>query len=154
MAAMSVPMWRATSKAFSVDSESKSSQPNSQGTSRRWPLDEMGRNSVSPWTIPRMMACEIGTRRAQPAIGRGLRPAHRHIAEDEADASGAHRQPVDVAADLDDVEEHALQGRRDRELPHGRADLTVGDQHPGRTRGEVAAHRVHPRVQPDDGLDE
>ena len=49
---------------------SKSCQPNSQGTRMRWPDDEMGRNSVRPWTMPRTMAwmMGIGARVAQPAV--------------------------------------------------------------------------------------
>ena len=30
--------------------------PNRAGTIRRWAEDEIGRNSVSPWTIPSTMA--------------------------------------------------------------------------------------------------
>ena len=36
------------------------SNPNRSGTRRRWPLDEIGRNSERPCTIPRMMAWSVG----------------------------------------------------------------------------------------------
>ena len=58
--ATSVPMCSATSNAFCTLSLSKSFQPNSQGTTIRWPDDEIGRNSDSPWTRPRMMAWMMG----------------------------------------------------------------------------------------------
>ena len=53
-------MWSATSKAFSTLLSSKSFQWKSHGTMIRWPDDEIGRNSVSPWTMPRMMAWMMG----------------------------------------------------------------------------------------------
>ncbi len=59
--AMNVPMWRATSKdSSSSGREANSVQWKSQGTIRRCPLEEMGRNSDRPWTIPRMMAWMTG----------------------------------------------------------------------------------------------
>ena len=72
MAATSVPMCSATSKAFSIDGESKSFQSKSHGVSSRWPLDEIGRNSDRPCTMPRTMACKIGTTSVYPL---GARPA-------------------------------------------------------------------------------
>src|SRR3954464_4703731 len=33
-----------------------SDQPANAGTIRRWPVDEIGKNSVSPWTMPRTIA--------------------------------------------------------------------------------------------------
>src|SRR5690606_9238818 len=55
-------------------------------------------------------------------------PAHRHVADHQAHACGTHRQPVDVSTDLDDIEQHPLQRRRDRELADRLADLAVRDQ--------------------------
>ena len=46
-----VPSWITAVKAAPG-----SSQPASAGTIRRWPLEEIGRNSVSPWTTPRTSA--------------------------------------------------------------------------------------------------
>ena len=46
-----MPRWRLTSNASPW-----SGQPNSQGMMMRCPEDEIGRNSVSPWTIPRTAA--------------------------------------------------------------------------------------------------
>src|ERR1051325_11730449 len=50
-----VPQWRATSKA-----RPGSSHPSTQGTRMRWALEEMGKNSARPWTMPRTMAWWIG----------------------------------------------------------------------------------------------
>ena len=48
MTAISVPMWSATSKAFSTLLSSKSFHSNSHGTSRRWPEDEIGKELGQP----------------------------------------------------------------------------------------------------------
>jgi hypothetical protein len=80
-----------------------------QRTRRRWLC-----RSASASTAPRQVI-DLGT-------------AHGHIAYDQGDARGAHWQPVDVAADLDDVEQHPLQGRGDRELADRATELTVGDR--------------------------
>ena len=62
-APMKVPKCSATSKVFSVlVSPAKSFQLNSHGTISRWPLDEIGKNSVSPWVIPRTIAWKMGIR--------------------------------------------------------------------------------------------
>src|SRR5438067_8165298 len=58
--AKSVPQWSATSKA-----RPGSSHPRTQGTRMRWALEEMGKNSASPWTMPRTMAWWIGMRGVQ-----------------------------------------------------------------------------------------
>ena len=49
--ATSVPQCSATSKA-----SPGSCHPNSQGTRMRCALEEIGKNSESPWTMPRTMA--------------------------------------------------------------------------------------------------
>ena len=54
--AMNVPMCSATSNVCCTEVSSKSFHSKSQGTRMRWPLDEIGRNSVRPWTMPRMIA--------------------------------------------------------------------------------------------------
>ncbi len=46
-----VPSW-----VTAVNAAPGSSQPRKAGTIRRWPVLEIGRNSVSPWTIPRTIA--------------------------------------------------------------------------------------------------
>ena len=48
--AVSVPSW-----VTAVNAAPGSSQPSSAGTIRWWALDEIGRNSVRPWTMPRTM---------------------------------------------------------------------------------------------------
>lgn len=53
--------------------------------------------------------------------------AEGDVADDQADAGGAHGQPVDVAADFYHVEQHALEGGSDGELADGGADHAVGD---------------------------
>src|SRR4051794_1874462 len=72
MTATTVPMCRAVSKAFSKPwRPAKSCQPSSHGATIRCPLEEMGRNSASPWTMPRTMAWMIGT---SARLGRGNDP--------------------------------------------------------------------------------
>ena len=46
-----VPSW-----IIAVNAAPGSSQPANAGTMRRWPVLEIGRNSVSPCTIPRTIA--------------------------------------------------------------------------------------------------
>jgi hypothetical protein len=41
---------------------------NNQGTISKCPELEIGRNSVSPWTMPRMMACRM-VKRAPSLVG-------------------------------------------------------------------------------------
>ena len=64
----SVPMCSATSKAFS-DARCRRSRPSRTATARgcRWPLEEIGRNSVRPWTMPRTMAWRSARRRVGSA---------------------------------------------------------------------------------------
>src|SRR5919198_742559 len=50
--ATSVPMWSNT-----VSPRGGSSHPNMAGTMTRWPLEETGRNSVSPWMRPSTISC-------------------------------------------------------------------------------------------------
>lgn len=53
-----------------------------------------------------------------PALAAGTSGAGEgEVADDQADAGGAHGQPVHVAAHLDDVEEHPLERGGDGELP-------------------------------------
>ena len=60
---------------------------------------------------------------------------------------GVHREPLEVAADGDHVEQHPLQGRGDGELAERFGQLPAADAQALGPGGEVAAHRVHPRVQ-------
>ncbi len=53
---------------------------------------------------------------------------HGDVGDDQRHARRAHREPFDVAADFDDVEQHSLQRRRDRELADRGADRPVLDQ--------------------------
>src|SRR4051794_27861444 len=52
-----VPSW-----ITAVNDAPGSPQPKSSGTMRRWPLDDTGRNSVRPCTIPKMMASKYDIR--------------------------------------------------------------------------------------------
>ena len=63
----------------------------------------------------------------RPPPGRTSGARHRDVADDQADAGGAHGQPVDVAADFHHVEQHALEGGSDGELADGGADHAIGD---------------------------
>src|SRR3954471_9457439 len=49
-----VPSW-----ITAVNAEPGSSQPTNAGTIRKWPVLEIGRNSVSPWTMPRTIASKV-----------------------------------------------------------------------------------------------
>ncbi len=53
MTAMMAPGWIATSNAFMT---SESGRPSSDWVRIRWPVDDTGRNSVSPSTMPMMAA--------------------------------------------------------------------------------------------------
>src|SRR6476469_3890253 len=61
-----------------VNAAPGSSQPAKAGTTRRCAVDEIGRNSVSPCTMPRTMACRKVIRLSEAfgrcgTIGRGSR---------------------------------------------------------------------------------
>ena len=73
--AMNVPTCSATSKVFSRSSDMVRCHPNSQGTRIRWAELEMGKNSVIPWTSPRMIAwTRYGHRPALlPSLSRSTR---------------------------------------------------------------------------------
>src|ERR1041385_5508106 len=60
--AASVPSWQTAENAAPG-----SSQPSNAGTMRRCALDEIGRNSVSPCTIPRMIDWNRSTARRRVA---------------------------------------------------------------------------------------
>src|SRR3954449_9412938 len=49
-----VPSW-----TTAVNAAPGSSQPANAGTMRRWPVLEIGRNSVRPWTMPRTIASKV-----------------------------------------------------------------------------------------------
>src|SRR4051812_9804017 len=70
-----VPSW-----TTAVNAAPGSSRPRKAGTIRRWAVLEIGRNSVSPWTMPRMIAwavvtqpCQRGSRARIPAYRRARR---------------------------------------------------------------------------------
>src|SRR5688500_8787618 len=59
-------MRRATSEAaWSRTSKARPglSQPRASGTRTRWPEEEIGMNSVRPWTAPSKSACKVDTGR-------------------------------------------------------------------------------------------
>src|SRR3954453_21394003 len=63
-----VPSWMTA-----VNAAPGSSHPANAGTIRRWPVLEIGRNSVSPCTIPRMIASKADMEAARlPAVLRPL----------------------------------------------------------------------------------
>ena len=55
MTARMAPVWMAMAKTLAFSS----SQPSSELVRMRWPVLEMGRNSVRPSTMPRMTALTI-----------------------------------------------------------------------------------------------
>src|SRR4051812_20172946 len=98
-----------------------SSQPNSAGTMRRCPLLEIGRNSVSPWTIPSTMAWKAFMRRP-----RVLRSPRRRARRDRAEVrletvqvEGAERVEAGVLGAVE-------VGRAGRQQAGSRA--VIGDQ--------------------------
>src|SRR5205823_6385807 len=118
--AKSVPQWSATSKA-----SPGSSHPSTQGTRIRWALDEIGKNSARPWTMPRTMAWWTGMRevRLRPflprckvlfLLGRELVDADAHRAELEAGdlAIDLGRHRVDLLFELLAVLRHVFRGER------------------------------------------
>ena len=111
----------------------KSFQPNNQGTIMRCPLEEIGRNSESPWTMPRMTACKIGTVTAYSKCDSmsGLGAAHGHVANDHSQPGRMGRQPINVIAQCDHIKQHPLQRAGDREFTHRRTHLTIGYQQSG-----------------------
>ena len=82
----SLQKWRTTaaivpSCTTAVKAAPGSSQPKNAGMMRRWAVDEIGRNSVRPWTIPRTIAWNAltggtVTGRPRPGLGtaRDMRP--------------------------------------------------------------------------------
>ena len=60
--ALAVGVWAVVGAVTAVNAAPGSSQPTNAGTMRRWPVLEIGRNSVSPWTMPRTMLSRVLTR--------------------------------------------------------------------------------------------
>ena len=76
-----MPIW-----VIAVNAAPGSSQPNAAPTIRRWALEEIGRNSVSPWTTPEDDGFE-------PAHGRSAPSAAVGAARSTGQASGHERSP-------------------------------------------------------------
>ena len=139
-----------------------SGQPSSAGTMRRWPLEEIGRNSVSPWTRPENDGFEVATSRrilrAPVALGRfpgvsspsrqprcsrtrrspGLVPARR--------ARGPRRQRRRPGRADHGQDGHLLLLRRDRLLRHP-ADRPVADPGaPREAQGTAPERPAAPRL--------
>src|SRR5688500_8254538 len=152
MSATRVPMWSIT-----VSPSEGSSQPSMTGTITRWPLEEIGRNSVSPWTRPRTISrttyrsepCPAGRVNSAGGLQRPdsfstfagplLRDRRDHVEEQRADA---------VEVGLEEAEHLGLgDGLRARFPFHTR--VVVGDegdggvtdaQLPGQVRLGVLGH--------------
>ena len=73
--------------------------------------------------------------------------AEADVGDDQGDAAGAARRPLEVGADRADVEQQPLDRRGDRRLADRLGDGAVADHQPVDTDREVAAHRVHTRVE-------
>ena len=91
---------------------------------------------------------------ASVVVHRATSRSTRDVGDRDAHACVAARQPLEVGADRDDVEQHPLQRRRDRHLAHRLGEHAVADHQPFGADREVAADRVHARVQPADRLHE
>src|SRR5207302_2592492 len=118
--ATSVPKWTATSNATVG-----AFHPRTNGTSCRWPLDETGMNSVSPWTRPRTSACSRLTVSSVPdarAVQRGRAWAGPLGGKKRDDREQQVSQPrVVVVEDPDDF------GNSHRRHTFD-ADVVVGDE--------------------------
>src|SRR6056297_712186 len=79
---------------------------------------------------------------------------HRDVGDNQRHATCAHRQPLEVAADLDDVEQHPLQRRYDGDLADGFGDGAAPDPQPLGAGREIATDGIDPRMQSGDALDE
>src|SRR5215203_158754 len=72
-------MWSITLNASEV--MNGSFQPNRKGTMIRCPEDEIGKNSVSPWTSPMINACRtVSISKASPLAAQALRCRVRALA--------------------------------------------------------------------------
>jgi len=80
--------------------------------------------------------------------------AESDITNSKREASRAAGQPFDIAANLDHVEQHALQGGTNGELAEWFGQLAVADTQAISAGGKIAADRVHTRVQTRNALDE
>src|SRR5258708_39958387 len=61
-------MWSMT-----VSPRGGSLHPSRAGTMTRWPLEETGRNSVSPWMRPRMISCTSYRNQRRPGAPGSIR---------------------------------------------------------------------------------
>src|SRR3712207_5017523 len=75
-----VPSW-----VTAVKAAPGSSQPRKAGTIRRWPVLEIGRNSVSPCTIPRTIASSV--------LMRGARDYEREGTANRSTRGDGRRRP-------------------------------------------------------------
>src|SRR3954449_9904858 len=111
-----VPSWM-----IAVNAAPGSSQPAKAGTMRRWPVLEIGRNSVSPWTMPRTMAWKLDK---PSSLG----------------AAFSHQSGIHIGM-RDDVAVPELTRRRALQLAAaGALPLVLGA--PGRAHGPAAASPV------------
>src|SRR5687768_6300278 len=115
-------MWSIT-----VRPNAGSSQPNRTGTMMRWPLEEIGRNSVRPWTSPRTISRTVygselqGPDSFSAFAGPLLRDRRDHVEEQRPDA---------VEVRLEEAEHLGLGDRLGARFPfHTR--VVVGDEGDG-----------------------
>src|SRR3990170_4559986 len=102
MTATKVPIWTRTSKA-KAKSGAKF-QPRAAGTRTRWAEDEIGRNSVTPWTTPRRKPCirvmlvlrqAVFAVGAEELVGKGLRASFQDCLAKASGEGDDRRQIVD-----------------------------------------------------------
>src|SRR3954471_21499953 len=108
-----VPSWITAVKAAPG-----SSQPQKAETIRRWAVLEIGRNSVSPWTMPRTMACKalMAAGQGSPHLGRSgergaLELAPAPLLEVELALEPPGGVLVEVAVGVQALDRLALGGR-------------------------------------------
>src|SRR5512141_190980 len=78
-----------------------SGQPSSAGTRCRWAVDEMGRNSVTPWTRPSTAACRVVKVRELYLGFFALPPIHLPRVPGDGLAGGRAQQQRSVGVDAD-----------------------------------------------------
>ena len=83
----------------------------------------------------------------------GLGARERDLVNRNCLAGRRTGQPLDVAADVGNAEQHALQRRGDRRLANRLGQRPVANHEPGESHREVSRHRIHARVHAHDRFD-
>ena len=84
----------------------------------------------------------------------GLTPRDGDVVDRHGLTGGTPRQPFLITTDFSDVQQHALERRRDGDLAHRLGQLTVTDHESGHADREVPRDGIDARVHADERLDE